>query len=251
MNRTNPIIKVEGLTKSYNANTVILDGISLSIQEGETVALIGSNGTGKSTLLKCMVGLHENTAGTIEIMGETFTRNTNRKQRNHIRRQIGFVFQSHGLVRRLSALSNVVHGFLGYPGSWRAFTEIFAPQEWREGAMNALDAVNLRHKARDRADALSGGQAQRVAIARALVRKPRLMIADEPAASLDPASGHAVMQQFSQLAKQNNITLIFTSHDMDHAVAYSDRVIALKGGKIHFDRISQDVSQDELEDVFN
>lgn len=245
-----PILTVKSLKKSYDKNMIILDGISLTINEGETVALIGSNGAGKSTLLKCMVGLHENTEGIIRLMGDQFEKSATRQQQSKIRKQIGFVFQNHGLVKRLSAHSNVIHGFLGHPGSFRAFHQSLAPQEWREKAMQALEAVKLSHKAKDRADSLSGGQAQRVAIARALVREPRLLIADEPAASLDPASGHTVMQQFVDLARKNNITLIFTSHDMEHAVAYSDRVIALKGGKIHFDKASSDVSQADLDGVF-
>lgn len=245
------IIKVEGLEKRYGTLQVpVLNGIDLAIQAGETVALIGSNGTGKSTLLKCMVGLHENSNGSVEVMGERFTRNLSGAQRHKIRSQIGFVFQAHGLVKRLSAHSNVIHGFLGYSGSWRAFTQMFAPESWRVEAMEALGAVKLLHKAMDRADALSGGQAQRVAIARALVRKPKILIADEPAASLDPASGHAVMQQFVDLAKQNNITLIFTSHDMQHALAYSDRVIALKGGRIFMDQPSRALSVSDLKGVF-
>ena len=246
-----PILRVQNLKKSYDKQNVILNGISLHIREGETVALIGSNGAGKSTLLKCLVGLHENTDGDVEVLGTRFTQTATRQQRHNIRKQIGFVFQNHGLVKRLSAHTNVVHGFLGQPGSWRAFNQAFAPQEWREKAMQALEAVKLSDKAKDRADSLSGGQAQRVAIARALVREPRLLIADEPAASLDPASGHTVMQQFVDLARENNITLIFTSHDMEHAVTYSDRVIALKGGKIYFDKPSGEVTKADLTGVFD
>lgn len=249
--RRDPILKVKNLKKHYDQQRIILDGISLNIHEGETVALIGSNGAGKSTFLKSMIGLHENTEGVVEVMGETFERDASRRQQHQIRKQIGFVFQNHGLVKRLSAHSNVVHGFFGKANSWRAFHQSLAPQDWREKAMDALEAVKLSHKAKDRADSLSGGQAQRVAIARALVREPRLLIADEPAASLDPASGHAVMQQFVDLARKNDITLVFTSHDMEHAVAYSDRVIALKNGQIHFDKASRNVSKADLQGVFD
>lgn len=245
-----PIIKVTGLEKHYGVEHPVLKGIDLTITAGETVALIGSNGAGKSTLLKCMVGLHENSKGSVHILGETFERNLSGNQRRKVRSQIGFVFQSHGLVKRLSAHSNVIHGFLGQKGSWRAFSQMIAPQPWRLDAMKALDAVQLAHKAKDRADALSGGQAQRVAIARALVRQPKILIADEPAASLDPASGHAVMQQFVDLAQQNNITLIFTSHDMQHALAYSDRVIALKNGRIFIDAASRSLCEADLQGVF-
>ena len=246
-----PLISVEGMCKSYRSAGPVLKDVSMSIAEGETVALIGPNGAGKSTLLKSLVGLHEITGGRVTSLGETFDRHPHPAQRRAIRRQIGFVFQSHGLVKRLSALSNVVHGLLGQSGSWRAWNQAIAPEGWRHSAQAALEAVRLGHKATTRVDRLSGGQAQRVAIARALVREPRLFIADEPAASLDPASGHAVMQQFVALARDNDITLIFTSHNMEHAVTYADRVIALRGGAVHFDRPSADLSEADLEGVFH
>lgn len=230
---------------------MVLSNVSLSIDEGQTVALIGSNGAGKSTLLKCLVGLHPISGGSVSVLGETFRRSPSAAQRRLIRNQIGFVFQSHGLVKRLSALSNVVHGFLGAPGSWRSFVQNLAPQERRMAALEALDAVKLSDKAMARVDELSGGQAQRVAIARALVRKPRLFIADEPAASLDPAAGHDVMQQFVNLTRSKKITLIYTSHDMDHALRYADRVIALKAGKIHFDTETALLNRADLSEVFD
>lgn len=248
---TSPLIELDGLCKSYGKDNAVLSDISFSIAEGETVALIGSNGAGKSTLLKCLVGLHANSGGTVRTFDQTFKKSPTRAQRRAIRKQIGFVFQSHGLVRRASALSNVVHGFLGQPGSWRAYSQSFARGDWREQAHQALGAVKLEHKAKSRVDELSGGQAQRVAIARALVRKPRLFIADEPAASLDPAAGHDVMQQFAELAKSHGITLIYTSHDMDHAVKYSDRVIALKDKRVLFDAKSSEIERTSLSEVFN
>jgi phosphonate transport system ATP-binding protein len=168
-----------------------------------------------------------------------------------MRRQTGFVFQKHCLVRRRTALSNVIHGLFGEPGSWRAFAHSLAPLEWRNRAMQALADVDLDHKAMERADALSGGQQQRVAIARALVRRPRLLIADEPAASLDPVSGHNVMALFSDLCRTQGITLLYTSHDMDHAMDHADRIVALRGGKVFFDRPVVKVTQADLKDTFD
>lgn len=254
-----PIIRVTGLEKAYGRTPAVLHDVSLSILSGERVALIGSNGCGKSTLLKSLIGMHPITGGTVEILGEAFgpassTRRSgspNAVQKARLRRQMGFVFQKHCLVRRLTVLSNVVHGLLGAPGSWRGFSHTTCPAAWRARAMEALESVNLTDKALSRADALSGGQQQRVAIARALVRDPSLLIADEPAASLDPASGADVMALFRALAEQTGISLLFTTHDMDHALDYATRIIALKAGTVFFDQPRKSVRRSDFEEVFN
>ena len=245
------LISTDGLVKAYGAQRPVLNDVCVTIREGETVALIGANGAGKSTLLKTLVGLHDLDAGSVTIFGERFTRRPGRSQKAVIRSQIGFVFQNHGLVRRLSALSNVVHGKLGLKGGWRAWHDAIAPQSWRDEATAALEALGLSNKALSRADQLSGGQAQRVAIARALVRKPRLFIADEPAASLDPAAGHDVMRAFADIAEQTGTTLVYTTHDMEHALSYARRVIALKDGRVFLDAQSRDLSKRDLEKVFH
>lgn len=254
-----PILRVEALAKAYGRSPAVLHDISLSIEGGERVALIGANGSGKSTLLKSLIGLHPITGGSVETLGEAFGPAASKSssglpeasQRTRMRRQMGFVFQKHCLVRRLSVLSNVVHGMLGLPGSWRGFSHTTCLQDWRDRAMAALDAVSLADKALSRADALSGGQQQRVAIARALVRNPRLVIADEPAASLDPVAGADVMALFRELAEHRDITLLFTTHDMDHAMEYATRIIALKGGTIFFDCPRAAVHRDDLHEVFD
>ena len=228
-----------------------LCGVDLEIKPQERVALIGSNGSGKSTLLRCIIGLHPISSGLVETLGECFTREPNNGQRVRMRRQTGFVFQKHCLVKRLSVLTNVIHGMFGERGSWRAFTHSIAPKEWRHRALEALDEVSLADKAMSRVDTLSGGQQQRVAIARALVRRPKLLIADEPAASLDPVSGREVMDLFIRLCQEHNITLLFTSHDMEHTAEYADRIIALKAGVVHFDKPSQEVTSKVLQETFN
>ena len=246
-----PIIATADLSKSWVNGTSVLDGIDLKIAEAERIALVGANGAGKSTLLRLLVGLTAPDRGTIKALGETLDHKSGRSCKQRLCRQIGFVFQHHGLVRRLSAHSNVVQGMLGLPGSWRAILQSTAPEEWRSRAMDSLKAVRLEDRAETRADQLSGGQAQRVAIARALVRRPRILIADEPAASLDPAAGKEVMALFSDLARRQGITLIYTTHDMAHALDYSDRVIALKGRRILFDRKSAELSTSDLGGVFH
>lgn len=229
---------------------MVLRGISLDIAAGSRVALIGANGSGKSTLLKCVIGLLPVTSGRVQILGSDLS-DGSAAARARLRQQTGFVFQNHGLVLRRTVLSNVVHGMLGAPGSWRGFSHVTAPAEWRVRAAAALAEVGLADLALRRTDQLSGGQRQRVAIARALVRRPQIIIADEPAASLDPAAGRDVMEVFSDRARAHGITLIYTSHDMDHAVAYSDRVIALRGGVLAFDRPSSDVTPVALTESFH
>ncbi|MEQ8255189.1 MAG: ATP-binding cassette domain-containing protein [Roseovarius confluentis] len=248
---TEPLIEAKGLTKSYKRHKPVLTGVDIVIAPGERVALIGSNGSGKSTLLKSLIGLHPITGGTLRCFGEPLDHRATRAQRQRMRHQTGFVFQKHCLVRRRTVLSNVIHGLFGEAGSWRAFSHSFAPESWRARAMQALEEVDLAEKAMERADALSGGQQQRVAIARALVRRPRLLIADEPAASLDPVSGRNVMELFCRLCEDHGITLLYTSHDMSHAVDYADRVLALRNGSILFDRPASKVSGAHLKATFD
>ena len=245
------VVVTRHLSKAYQGGSLILDGVNASIRHGEKVALIGSNGSGKSTLLKCVIGLHPISGGEVEIMGETFSGTASARLLHRIRRKMGFVFQNHCLVRRRSVLSNVVHGMLGQPGSWRGFSQTLAPQAWREAAMEALDAVNLTAFADARADALSGGQQQRVAIARALVRQPQILIADEPAASLDPVSGRDVMTLFDKLCRERGITLLYTTHDMEHARDFSDRTLALRHGRIFIDRPSAEITKRDLQETFD
>lgn len=243
-------LSLRGLVKRYGNGPIILNGISLTVRPGERVALIGSNGSGKSTLLRCLIGLHEASAGEVITLGEDISSGARRAQLHTLRRQTGFVFQKHCLVRRRSVLSNVIHGMMGTKGSWRAFSHVTAPAAWREKALQALGDVGLSARAMERADALSGGQQQRVAIARALVRGPRLLIADEPAASLDPVAGREVMALFARLAADHGITLLFTSHDMTHAMEFADRVVALKNGRVFCDLPADRVTKGDLRDVF-
>lgn len=247
---TRPLIEARAISKRFGAAEIFRD-VSLEVAPGERVALIGANGAGKTTLLRSLIGLTKIDAGNLDVFGERLDARNLLSARTTIRRQTGYVFQQHGLVRRRTALSNVVHGLMGRPGGWCGFSEMTAPARWREEAMAALADVRLADRAAVRADRLSGGQAQRVAIARALVKAPRLVIADEPTASLDPAAGREVMELFSKLVRARGIALLFTSHDMEHARAYSDRVVALRAGTIAFDRPSAALGDADLQEVFD
>jgi phosphonate transport system ATP-binding protein len=244
------IIETANVRKSFGGTAGdVLGSVSVRIRPGESVAIVGSNGAGKSTLLKCLVGLIPLSGGEINIFGESFAKEPSTGQKRRLRRNIGFVFQFHGLVGRLSVLSNVIHVAIGQGYGFRAWHHAVAPNELRHDAMTALDRVSLSDRALDRADTLSGGQSQRVAIARAIVHKPRLLIADEPVASLDPSAGEDVMRLFRDIAG-GDITLIYTTHNIEHALAYSDRIIAMRGGEIAFDRATPDVNHGTLEAIY-
>ncbi|TQF77891.1 ATP-binding cassette domain-containing protein [Elioraea sp. Yellowstone] len=225
-------IAADGLVKRFG-RTAVLDGVSLSVRRGERVALIGANGAGKSTLLRCLVRLVEPDEGHTLLLGEPVGR-LGRRALTRLRRRVGFVFQRHNLVPRQSVLTNVVHGALGRAGLL-AVHQAVAPAALRAEAVACLDRVGLAALARQRADTLSGGQSQRVAIARALMQRPEVMLADEPVASLDPAAGEEVMALFATLTRQAGVTLLFTTHTMTHAIAYADRVVGLRGGRIVLD----------------
>lgn len=244
------MIRSESVTKRFGDGPTVLDGVSLSVHEGERVALVGANGAGKSTLLRCLVGLIPISGGAVRVLDEQFRLQPTRRQRAALRRRLGFVFQFHGLVGRTSALSNVVNGALGQGHGWRAWHQSLAPSYLREAALGALDAVGLADRAAARADTLSGGQSQRVAIARAIVHGPELLIADEPAASLDPAAGQDIMTLFTRLSVTNGRTLIFTTHDMRHALDHADRIVALKAGRVVFDAPAAELTEGDLEPIY-
>ena len=224
-------LSVSGLWKSFNPNTPVLQDINFTVIRGQAVALIGHNGSGKSTLLRCCLRLIEPSRGAVRMLGHPITAARGDQLRS-LRSQVGFIFQKHNLVPRLSALTNVLQGAQSRKRGPRAWYQCLAAGRDREEAMHCLDRVGLPHLAERRADQLSGGESQRVAIARALMQRPKLMMADEPAASLDPNAGEEVMKLFLTLIRDEGITLVFVSHNLEHALKYSDRVIGLRNGRI-------------------
>ena len=247
--RARPALAVSGLAKSYGERT-ILSGVDLVVPPGEVVALLGANGTGKSTLLRCLIRLVEPSGGTIEALGQNVTE-LDRRGLARFRSRVGFVFQRHNLVPRLSALTNVVHGVQSRVAGPRTWLQSLAPATVRDEAMTCLEAVDLAHICHQRADSLSGGQSQRVAIARMLMQRPELVLADEPDASLDPRAGEEVMALLYSLAKKNNLALVLISHHIAHAIRFSDRIVGLAGGGVAFDRPSEDADPAMLRDFFN
>ncbi|EAZ89806.1 phosphonate ABC transporter ATP-binding protein [Crocosphaera chwakensis] len=227
-------LKISGLTKVYLNGTTALDQVSFSAQPGEGIVLLGANGSGKSTLLRCILGLETATSGDICI-GNWQISQLNSQQLRQMRSQLGMVFQKFHLVGSLSAFHNVLHGALGRSTSPRYWFPATAPEIERKRAMECLDRVNLTHFAQQRADTLSGGQQQRVAIARTLMQNPKLILVDEPVASLDPQAGKEVMDLLWSIVREQRLTVICTLHQLALAREYGDRIIGLRDGKIQMD----------------
>lgn len=227
-------IAVRHLAVRYGDGPTVFSDVSFSVRRGEQVALIGPNGAGKSTLLKCCLGFAKPTVGDVVLFGQRLDNASPRVERR-LRGKIGFVAQKHSLVHRLSVLSNVIHGTLASRPGPRYWMHAFADSAVRQRALEALDMVGLAHLAQRRADALSGGQSQRVAIARALVAAPSLVLADEPAASLDPAAGDDVMETFAKASRDTGTTFLFTTHNLEHALHHAERVIGLRNGRLELD----------------
>ena len=247
--RDKAILAVEGLIKRYEIGEPVLNGVGFAFGAGEAVSLIGANGSGKSTLLHCCTRLIEPSGGGIRLLGDEVTLLPPRRLRR-LRARVGLVFQKHNLVGRLSVLTNVLHGAQARqsgPGSW---CQAFATKTAREEALHCLEQVGLADLAARRADRLSGGQSQRVAIARALMQRPELLMADEPVASLDPKAGQEVMALFAELARARGLTLFFTTHHLEHALDFSERVLALKGGRLALDATASGLRADDLHSLY-
>ena len=241
------MLEIKNLTVEYG-NFRAIDNISFTVKDGEFVAVIGSSGGGKSSLMKAINLLVKPKSGSIKIDGEEMTALSSRKLRMK-RRKIGFVFQDYNLIDRLSVIENVLTGRLGYKSSLKSLLGIFSKEEY-ENAEKALEKVGLSEKLFVRGDELSGGQKQRVAIAKALVQEPKIILADEPVASLDVNSSKIIMEYFKEINRVQGITVIINIHDVNIALKYADRVIALKKGKIVFDGKGSEITDDVLKRVY-
>ena len=229
-----------------------LDGVSLRIGRGEMVALIGPSGSGKSTLLRAMTGLGriDPGAGQVHAFGQTVqAQGRVSDQVRAIRARIGVIFQQFNLVGRLSLFSNTALGLLGRIPSWRGLLGLW-PTEEKRGVMQALARVGVADYAAQRAQTLSGGQQQRAAIARALVQKAEVILADEPVASLDPVAARRVMDLLCDLNRAEGISVVVSLHQVDYALRYCRRVIALKAGRVVYDGPSQGLDHAALIDIY-
>ena len=241
------MLKITNLTKVYPNGTIALKNVSFDVPEGEFMVVIGLSGSGKSTLLRCINRLIEPTEGKIT-WGKTDITKAPINELRHIRQHIGMVFQQFNLVKRSSVLTNVLSGRLGYANPWLSLLNIW-PEHEKQRAIKALERVGIPEKAHDRADALSGGQQQRVGIARAIVQEPKLILADEPVASLDPVLAHSILQHLEQLNKEG-ITVICSLHFLDLVHRYATSVVALKDGEIVFEGKAKEIDRIKFKEIY-
>ena len=227
-----PLLEVAGLTKRFSGRTV-LDGVDFRLHAGELVAFLGANGSGKSTTLKCVMGLAEPDGGSITLAGSDLGSLRGRSLAR-ARSRAAMVFQKIHLVPRRTALENVCAGGLARLGPGRSLSPALFPRDLKEEAMAALDRVGMADRALERVGRLSGGQQQRVAVARALCQRARVVLADEPVSALDPHAAEQVMGLLSELAHNENLAVAAVLHQPDLALRHADRAIGLLNGRIIF-----------------
>lgn len=245
-------LSIDNIIKSFKPGQPVLKNVTLSVNEGEMVGLIGASGSGKSTLIRLIAGFEtiDPSGGSIRIFDKE-CQSKGRISQNMLgqRTEIGVIFQQFNLVGRLSLLTNVVVGRLGRISKWRGTFGLF-PRPDKIKALKALERVGIVDKAYQRASTLSGGQQQRAAIARALAQEARLILADEPIASLDPASAENVMSTLREINRQDRVTVIVSLHQIDHAFKHCDRIIALKDGAIVQDGSVNDMTKEDLKALY-
>ena len=243
--------RIQGISqrRGWNPNGVVgLDDVNLTIEQGEFVGIIGLSGAGKSTLLRTINRMHDITSGTLTVDGQE-VKNLKGKQLRKFRRNIGMIFQSFNLVTRTTVIRNVLMAKVPEMPFWRVLLGIFKKED-KLNALEALDKVGILDKAYIRADQLSGGQQQRVALARTLAQNPKIILADEPVAALDPVTAKQVMSDFKKINQEMNITILINIHHVELALAYADRIIGIRAGKIVYDGPSADVTEDVLNMIY-
>ncbi|MFJ3408334.1 phosphonate ABC transporter ATP-binding protein [Promicromonospora sp. NPDC090134] len=223
------LVSVRDLRVAYGDGPLVLDGVDLDLFPGEMVALLGSSGSGKSTLMRSLTGFAPITGGAAHVVGHDLTHLPRRRLRD-VRACVGQVFQQFNLVGRLSVLTNVLTGALHDAGPLNLAGGFSGAH--RRRALELLDRVGIAHKATEQARSLSGGQQQRVAIARALMQEPRIILADEPVASLDPRMSHAVLELLREIAHQDGIPVLVSLHVLPLALEHSDRIVGLRHGRV-------------------
>jgi len=253
------ILEIKDLHQSYGATTPVLRAVSLKIEQGEFVGIIGLSGSGKSTLLRCINRLIDASSGAIMVPRSMVGGDSNngradvlklaRPELRLLRRKIGMVFQQFNIAKRLSVIENVLSGGLGYQPALRSTLRIFSAGEQRQALIN-LKRVGLLDHAYKRADELSGGEQQRVAIARTLMQQPAIILADEPVSSLDPKLSRVVLDILKRVCKEDGITALVSLHTLELTREYADRVIGLKQGQVFFDGPVRDLTEAIVDSVY-
>lgn len=246
---TGPILEIDGLIKDYPGGRRALDGVSLRVSAGELVVVLGANGSGKSTMLRCAVRLIDPSAGSVRVAGQDLARLRGRALRD-ARRAVAMIFQTANLVRRRSALANVATGALGRHHD--PMTALgWLPRDELLYAGQLLERLGLLHLAHKRADTLSGGEAQRVAIARGLAQRPRVLLADEPVASLDPDAAEDVLLLLAQLASREHLGVVCVLHQPELALRHAHRMVGLRHGRLMFDAPVAEVTTQMIGELYH
>lgn len=248
MKQTTPLLEVQNLVKVFPNGTRALKGVSFQVYPGEFLVVIGLSGSGKSTLLRCINQLNTITEGKVTLEGEDIT-HLDSKGLKKLRQKVGMIFQHFNLVERHSVLSNVLMGSLSRTPNWKSLLGFFSKTEENK-ALEYLNLVGISEKAHLRAGELSGGQQQRVAIARALTQNPKILLADEPVASLDPATCHIVMDYLKKINQELGITIVCNLHFLSLVRQYATRVIALKAGEIVYEGPAENIDQAWFEKIY-
>ncbi len=243
-----PLLEVHELRVVYGNGNEALKSITFSAEKGELVGVIGRSGAGKSTLLRCINGMQKPTGGRIVLDGVDLTA-MNESELRKARREIGFVWQEYNLVERLPAITNVLTGRLGYNSGFASFFGYF-DKSHREIALKSLEQVGLLHRAKFRADKLSGGEKQRVSIARAISQQPKILLADEPVASLDPELSVQVLSDLARVAREVGVLTLINIHQVELAQQFCDRLIGIARGKIVFDGPPSELNLTVLDAIY-
>lgn len=242
------IMSIENLNKEYSKGKSVLKDVNFEIKQGELLSIIGPSGAGKSTLLRSINRMIEPTSGKITFDKQNITNVKGRELRN-MRTNIGMIFQHYNLVDRLSVFENVMHGTLGYKNSLQGIFSLYTESE-KEEAIDIITELGIEDHIYKRCDELSGGQKQRVGIARALVQKPKIILCDEPIASLDPSSSRVIMEHLRKICSEKGITVIVNLHQVDVAKNYSDRIIGLNSGEIVFNGHPTEINKEVIQAVY-
>ncbi len=242
------MLEVNAVRVVYPNGTEALKSVSLSIQQNEVVAIIGRSGAGKSTLLRAINGMQAVTSGSIRLDGAEVT-TMSRSELRQLWRQVGFIWQEYNLVGRLPAMMNVLTGRLGYSRSLASTLGYFS-QAHRQVAIRSLERVNMLHRAKYRADRLSGGEKQRVNIARAIAQQPKLLLADEPVASLDPELKWTVMEDLARVARQEGVPTLINIHEVDLAKSFADRLVGIAQGVVVFDGPPEALDEKTMDAIY-
>lgn len=242
------MIKFDKVNKFYPNGLHALKNISLEINQGEFVAIIGLSGAGKSTLLRTINRMHDISEGSLTVNGQEVN-DLKGKELRKFRRKVGMVFQSFNLVTRTTVINNVLTSRVPDMPLWKSIIGLYSKED-KVIALEALDKVGILDKAYVRADQLSGGQQQRVALARTLAQKPEIILADEPVAALDPITATQVMDDFKKINKELNMSVLINIHHVDLALKYADRVIGIKAGEIVYDGPAKDVDSEILKQIY-